>query len=1413
MKHSQKLLSLFLSLVLLLALLPLSALGAAALTTYEIHISSNGNYGRIELATSTAQMNSPAGAPVRLDFFPEADCVMTGAYLGERTQGVFGPMTEYDYDHPIAQRGASSAGFTMPAHDVYIRVDFLPTSSVYRLYISDKIQHGTVATADGGDRYLTGETVQLEVVPDRGYALRSVNYGQGPNPKVWIGIGTTTSFKMPEYDTTVKAEFQALPSYEISASVSAEGGGTVTGGGTWYRGEEVKLTATPAAGYVFANWTENGNVVSEDAVYTFEASAYRTLTANFRNPNKAYISASVSAEGGGTVTGGGTCQAGNSVTLTATPDANYAFVNWTKKDGTEVSKNAAYTFTAEAGYHTLTANFIRTYDIAASASNAYGNVTGGGTYRAGDGVTLTAAPTASGAFVHWEEAGAIVSTDAAYTFTADRDRTLAAIFKQAGTYTISATVANNVGGTITGLKQSYNEGETVTLTATPTANSNYYFAYWEGANQAAVCADPTYTFTAEADRSLKAHFIACTPWTDPNHLPSPEGCYVLTCNLSLGYEDTTMGSGTFHIVLNGYKLELRGGGINLYDTNLSVYGSGNFPSIHCNSDNCTFNMYGVTIDKNSGRPSTGVSLPFAGNVCNMYGGKIADCTDATSIGSRLNGGTFNMYGGTISGNKNGSYNKGTFNLFGGTISDNSGSNHRGWGGLNIAGGEIISTVTLSDGVSAEPPRIAATYGKKLPPVTVPERAHCSFGGYYTEGDGGGTQVFDADGNFKPDKWENWNNATLFAKWTPDDFTLTFEPNGGTLTGGTSMDYTVESTEELPEPIKEHAEFTGWRVSTAGGSWTENEVFDAGTALTGRYGDATLTAQWMPKNYTVKWQRDYDDYVLSADTVPYGTVPAYSGAEPTKPVDASHGYAFSGWDKEIVAVTGDVTYKTVFTEVPRSYTVRFLDEDGKTVLQTGEVLYGATPAYEGTTPTKAADAQYTYAFSCWAPEITAVTGDADYTATYAAMRNSYTVRFVDEDGTDLQSGLVAYGETPEYTGETPTKAADAQYSYTFAGWTPKIAAVTGEATYTATYSKTPVEYTIRFVNEDGTELQSGLVAYGETPEYTGETPTKAATAQHSYTFAGWTPALAAVTGEATYTATYTEAPRMYMIRFVNEDGKELQSGLVAYGEMPKYTGATPKKLTTAQYSYTFAGWTPELTAVTGEATYTATYTATERSDGYIPAQPTQPTQSAEGFDAVDTSRGGSLENFKASGTYTEEMFNDANPEGWYADNLKTAVEYGLMLGNDDGTFGVGKPLKLSETLAIAARLHNLFYGGSGKFDQTVGDTWYAVYANYAERYGFLPEGQYDLDSVATRAQFAEILSAALPDAVLAPVVDKLPPDVTPDHPVYAAIVRLYAAGIVNGVDELGSFDPDAPIPREQIAAMVTRVVIPALRVAE
>ena len=82
--------------------------------------------------------------------------------------------------------------------------------------------------------------------------------------------------------------------------------------------------------------------------------------------------------------------------------------------------------------------------------------------------------------------------------------------------------------------------------------------------------------------------------------------------------------------------------------------------------------------------------------------------------------------------------------------------------------------------------------------------------------------------------------------------------------------------------------------------------------------------------------------------------------------------------------------------------------------------------------------------------------------------SYTIVFKNWDGTVLQSTSVYKGQTPQYTGETPTRPYDEQYSYTFSGWSPQIVAATADATYTAQFRAE--EFTCNDVQD--TWLQTG-----------------------------------------------------------------------------------------------------------------------------------------------------------------------------------------------------------------------------------------------------------------------------------------------------------------------------------------------------
>ena len=106
------------------------------------------------------------------------------------------------------------------------------------------------------------------------------------------------------------------------------------------------------------------------------------------------------------------------------------------------------------------------------------------------------------------------------------------------------------------------------------------------------------------------------------------------------------------------------------------------------------------------------------------------------------------------------------------------------------------------------------------------------------------------------------------------------------------------------------------------------------------------------------------------------------ATPTRESDVQYNYTFYGWAttpnggadaNALKAVTEDKTVYANFASTVRKYTITYYDADGTTVLKTESLAYGATPSYK---PTKE-----NVTFAEWQPSITAVTGDATYTAVW------------------------------------------------------------------------------------------------------------------------------------------------------------------------------------------------------------------------------------------------------------------------------------------------------------------------------------------------------------------------------------------------------------------------------------------------
>ena len=273
-------------------------------------------------------------------------------------------------------------------------------------------------------------------------------------------------------------------------------GGTTSGAGTFDQGSTVTAVATPNPSYSFTNWTENGTIVSTNATYQFTMAGNRTLVANFTLQYTVNLSANPIL--GGITVGAGAFNAGTSVTVTATPNAEFNFVNWTQS-GTIVSTDLSYVFPLNEN-KTFIANFIlKTYTLNVNAPNGTAVKSPNQlTYNSGSLVQITATPNTGYTFTGWS--GDATGTTSPLTVTMNANKNITANFTL-NTFTLNVNAPN---GTV--LKNpsqaTYNYGATVQLNATPDAG--YKFTGWSG--DATGLTNPV-TVTMNSNKNVTANFV------------------------------------------------------------------------------------------------------------------------------------------------------------------------------------------------------------------------------------------------------------------------------------------------------------------------------------------------------------------------------------------------------------------------------------------------------------------------------------------------------------------------------------------------------------------------------------------------------------------------------------------------------------------------------------------------------------------------------------------------------------------------------------------------------------------------------------------------------------------------------------------------------------------------------------------
>lgn len=367
-----------------------------------------------------------------------------------------------------------------------------------------------------------------------------------------------------------------------------------------------------------------------------------------------------------------------------------------------------------------------------------------------------------------------------------------------------------------------------------------------------------------------------------------------------------------------------------------------------------------------------------------------------------------------------------------------------------------------------------------------------------------------------------------------------------------------------------------------------------------YGDAVYVANfsstYVQSSFKVRWL-NYDGTLLNENTCSAGEVPFYMGATPTKPSDGDIDYSFTGWSPSVGPVYSDVTYVATFNSAyeQSSFTVKWVNWDG-TTLSESQVGKGDTPYYNGANPTRASDGDIQYSFVGWNPNIGPTYSDTTYVATYSSSydQSSFTVKFLNWDGSTLTSETYEKGATPVYTGPTPTRASDGDIQYTFTGWNPNISPVYSDTSYVAVFSSSydQSSYTVKFLNYDGTVLTSDVYEKGATPVYMGITPTRASDGDINYTFIGWNSTLQPVYGDATYVAVYSTSyvQSSFTVKWLNWDGSTLSEETYSKGEYPTYTGSTPTRENDGDINYTFTGWNPSIEPVFADTTYVAVFSS-------------------------------------------------------------------------------------------------------------------------------------------------------------------------------------------------------------------------------
>jgi hypothetical protein len=399
-------------------------------------------------------------------------------------------------------------------------MEFYPGQTTYSLTMNND---GRGATSPSGTVTVNaGSATSISATPSSGYQFSGWTVTSGTatiaNPS---SAGTTVT--LTSGNATVQANFVPM-TYSLMVSNDGYGSTTPSGTVTVNHGAATSITATPASGYQFSNWTVTtgtatiANPTSASTTVTL-TSGSATIRANFTSLTYS-LTMSNDGHGSTTPTGTVTVNHGAATSITATPASGYQFSNWTVTSGTATIANptsASTTVTLTSGSATIRANFTSlTYSLTMS-NDGHGSTTPTGTVTVNHGAatSITATPSSGYQFSNWTvtSGSATIANPTSASTTVTLTSGSATIRANFTVLTYSLTMSNDGHGstTPTGIV-TVNHGAATSITATPA--SGYQFMNWTVTTGTATIANPTSASTTvtltSGSATIRANFTALT---------------------------------------------------------------------------------------------------------------------------------------------------------------------------------------------------------------------------------------------------------------------------------------------------------------------------------------------------------------------------------------------------------------------------------------------------------------------------------------------------------------------------------------------------------------------------------------------------------------------------------------------------------------------------------------------------------------------------------------------------------------------------------------------------------------------------------------------------------------------------------------------------------------------------------------